>query len=51
MMYDLSEQEIKHIEKYRDLTEEFQAALDEQAEALYRLQRRLFVEMATRKET
>lgn len=49
MMYDLSEQEIRHIEKYRDLTEEFQETLDEQAEVLFRLQRRLFVEMVTRK--
>lgn len=49
MMYDLSEQEIQHIEKYRDLTEEFQTTLDEQADILFRTQTRIFKEMITGK--
>lgn len=34
MQYELSDQEIQHIEKYRDLLPEFQKALDKQADVL-----------------
>ena len=37
MQYELSTEEIRHIEKYRDLLE-FQAALDKQLQALFELQ-------------
>lgn len=45
MLYELSQKEISHIEKYRELTEEFQAALDEQMKALFGLQTTIFKEM------
>jgi len=45
MLYELSQEEINHIEKYRDLTEEFQAALDDQIKVLFDLQTTLFKEM------
>lgn len=49
MQYELSEQEIQHIERYRDLTEEFQSALDAQMETLFQLQTEIFKEMLTQK--
>lgn len=45
MLYELSKEEIEHIEKYRDLTEEFQAALDAQIKILFDLQTNIFKEM------
>ena len=44
MKYELSEQEIQHIEKYRDLLPEFQEALDKQAEVLFDLQTQIMKE-------
>lgn len=38
MKYELSEKEIQHIERYRNLTEEFQTALDSQIQVLFDLQ-------------
>ena len=45
MLYELSKEEIEHIERYRDLTEEFQAALDSQMKVLFDLQTKIFKEM------
>ena len=45
MLYELSQEEIDHIEKYRDLTEEFQKALDAQMKALHELQTNIFKEI------
>lgn len=45
MQYELSQEEIQHIEKYRDLTEEFQKALDAQMKVLFDLQTNIFKEM------
>ncbi len=44
MLYELSQEEISHIEKYRDLTEEFQTALDVQMKVLFGLQTAIFKE-------
>lgn len=38
MKYDLKDNEIWHIERFRKLLPEFQNALDEQADALWKLQ-------------
>ena len=45
MKYDLSEEEVQFIEKYRDLLPEFQAALDEQAKILFDLQTKVVKEL------
>lgn len=45
MKYELSTEEIRHIERYRDLTEEFQAALDSQMQVLFDLQTSIVKEM------
>lgn len=45
MKYELSEKEIQHIERYRDLLPEFQEVLDKQIDALFDLQTRIFKEM------
>lgn len=45
MLYELSQEEIQHIERYRDLTEEFQKALDAQAKILFDLQTNIFKEL------
>lgn len=44
MMYELSTEEIRHIEQYRDLLPEFQDALDKQLQALFELQRQIVKE-------
>lgn len=44
MKYELSTEEIRHIEQYRDLLPEFQEALDKQIQALFELQRQLVKE-------
>lgn len=44
MQYDLSKQEIQHIEKYRNLLPEFQKALDKQMKALFELQTKIIHE-------
>lgn len=44
MQYELSEQEIQHIEKYRNLLPEFQKALDKQAKVLFDLQTQIMRE-------
>lgn len=44
MQYELSEQEVQFIEKYRDLLPEFQKALDKQATVLFELQTQLMKE-------
>lgn len=49
MLYELSQEEIDHIEKYRDLTEEFQKALDAQLKVLFDLQTKIFKEMLSAK--
>lgn len=38
MNYELSQEEIDHIEKYRDLLPEFQKALDKNQQVLFELQ-------------
>lgn len=38
MKYELSAEEIEHIEQYRNLLPEFQVALDSQMKALFDLQ-------------
>lgn len=38
MKYELSTEEIQHIERYRELLPEFQAALDSQMKVLFDLQ-------------
>lgn len=45
MLYELSQEEIEHIERYRNLTEEFQVALDAQLKVLFDLQTKIFKEM------
>ena len=45
MKYELSEEEIQHIERFRDLFPEFQAALDKQMTVHFELQKQI------RKET
>ena len=49
MQYDLTPQEIKHIENYRKLFPEFQKALDKQMKALYDLQVGI-IKQATKEE-
>lgn len=44
MQYELSKQEIQHIEKYRDLLPEFQNALDNQMKTLFELQTKIIHE-------
>lgn len=44
MQYELSAEEIQHIEKYRDLLSEFQTALDKQMQALFELQTQIMKE-------
>lgn len=44
MKYELSTEELQHIEQYRDLLPEFQEALDKQMQALLELQRRIVKE-------
>ena len=44
MTYELSAEELQHIEQYRDLLPEFQAALDKQMQALFELQRQIVKE-------
>ena len=41
MKYELSAEEIQHIERYRDLLPEFQETLDKQLQVLFELQRQL----------
>lgn len=41
MKYDLTEEEVQHVEKYRDLLPKFQEALDKHAQALFELQTRI----------
>lgn len=45
MKYELSAEEIQHIERYRDLLPEFQEALDKQLQALSELQRQVVKEV------
>ena len=49
MQYELSQEEIQHIEKYRDLPDEFQKALDAQMRVLFDLQTNIFKEMLNAK--
>ena len=44
MQYELSTEEIRHIEKYRDLLPEFQATLDKQLQTLFELQTQIMKE-------
>ena len=44
MQYDLSKQEIQHIEKYRSPLPEFQKTLDKQMKALFELQTKIIQE-------
>lgn len=44
MKYELSTEEIQHIERYRDLLPEFQNTLDKQLEVLFGLQRQIIKE-------
>ena len=44
MKYELSAEEIQHIERYRDLLPEFQEALDKQITALFELQKQIMKE-------
>ena len=44
MNYELSAEELQHIERYRDLLPEFQEALDKQIQALFELQRQIVKE-------
>lgn len=44
MQYELSTEEIRHIEKYRDLLPEFQKALDKEMKVLFELQTKLMKE-------
>lgn len=46
--YELSEEEVQFIEKYRDLLPEFQAALDKQAKVLFALQTEIVKEMISK---
>ena len=45
MKYELSEAEVRHIEKYRDLLPEFQEALNKHAQALFELQTSIVKEL------
>lgn len=45
MKYELSAEEIQHIERYRNLLSEFQEALDKQIDVLFDLQTRVVKEM------
>lgn len=45
MKYELSDDEARFIEKYRDLLPEYQAALEEQAKILFDLQTRIIKEL------
>ena len=45
MKYELSEKEIQHIERYRDLLPEFQDALDKQLQTLFELQGQIVKEV------
>ena len=49
MKYELSSEEIRHIERYRDLLPEFQETLDKQIDALFDLQTRVVKEMLQEK--
>lgn len=40
MKYNLSKEEIQHIERYRNLLPEYQKALNKQLQILFELQRR-----------
>ena len=44
MKYELSAEEIQHIEQYRDLLPEFQESLDKQLQVLFELQRQIVKE-------
>lgn len=44
MEYELSAEEIQHIERYRDLLPEFQSALDKQMQSLFELQTQIMKE-------
>lgn len=44
MKYELSAEEVQHIERYRDLLPEFQEALDKQLQVLFELQRQIVKE-------
>lgn len=45
MKYELSEDEIQLVEKYRDLLPEFQEALNKHSQALFELQTGIFKEL------
>lgn len=45
MKYELSAEEIQHIDRYRDLLPEFQEALDKQLQALFELQKQIVKEV------
>ena len=45
MQYDLTEHEVQHIERYRDLLPEFQSALDKQMQTLFELQTQIAKEI------
>lgn len=45
MEYELSAEEIQHIERYRDLLPEFQSALEKQMQALFELQTQIAKEI------
>lgn len=47
MKYELSKEEIRHIERYRDLLPEFREALDKQLQALFELQRQILKDAIT----
>jgi hypothetical protein len=44
MLCELSEQEARHLERYRDLLPEFQEALDKEIKVLFELQTQLMKE-------
>lgn len=44
MKHELSKEELQHIERYRDLLPEFQAALDKHLLALFELQTQIMKE-------
>ena len=44
MKYELSTEELRHIERYRNLLPEFQEALDKQMQTLFELQRQIVKE-------
>ena len=45
MRYELSAEEIQHIDRYRDQLPEFQEALDKQLQALFELQKQIVKEV------